>query len=55
VVADEFSVESMAEALNALGSDDIMQYKNKSDKAAASLCAEKNGEILCRMVNTLLN
>lgn len=55
VVSDDFSVKSMAKTMNALTSEDIMHYKMNSDKAALSLCAEKNGEILNRLVSTLLS
>jgi hypothetical protein len=55
VVSDDFSVKSMAKTMNALTSEDIMHYKMNSDKAAVSLCAEKNGEILNRLVSTLLS
>jgi glycosyltransferase involved in cell wall biosynthesis len=55
VVSDEFSVESMAKALNALSNEDIMYYKMNSDKAARSLCAEKNGELFTSLLSSLLN
>jgi len=55
VVSDEFSVESMAKALNALSNEDIMYYKMNSDKAARSLCAEKNGELFSSLLSSLLN
>ena len=55
VVSDDFSLESMAKALNALSNDDIMHYKMNSDKAARTLCAEKNGELLRQLLHSLFN
>ncbi|MGV7224865.1 MAG: hypothetical protein ACQ9MH_25525 [Nitrospinales bacterium] len=55
VVANDFSVGSMAKALNALSSEDIMRYKMNSHKAAATLCAEKNHELFIGLINSLLD
>ena len=43
VVADSFEPEKMAEMLNALSTETIMQYKSNSDIAAKILCFEQEG------------
>lgn len=54
VVAEEFSVESMARALNALSTEDIMQMKMNSDRAAAEFNAGKSIEKLRQIADELL-
>lgn len=55
VVAESFSIEAMAEALNALDFEDINEAKKNSDVAARDLCFEieqlKLKEILCDLVD----
>jgi glycosyltransferase involved in cell wall biosynthesis len=54
IVSDDFSVESMAEKLNAITKEDIVKFKSNAHKAANSLCAEKNGDKLLDIVNRLI-
>lgn len=54
VVAEEFSVQSMAKALNSLSAAKIDEYKKGSDKAARELCFEKEREKMISVLNKLL-
>lgn len=54
IVAEEFSVHSMAKALNALTADDIDEYKRNSDKAACELCFEKESGKLVSILKKLV-
>lgn len=54
VVADDFTIEAMAEQLNKLTSEDIMRYKHQAHQAAKSLSAETNQAILRELVAKLL-
>ncbi len=54
VVAEEFSVQSMAKALNSLSAKDIDKYKYQSDRAARELCFEKESEKLIALLHYLL-
>ena len=54
VVSDDYSVGSMAKCLNQLSSEDIMLFKEASNKAAAILWAETNMEKFNQLVNSLL-
>jgi hypothetical protein len=54
VVSDEFSIRSMAKTLNNLSSEDIMEFKQSSHKAASELCAEKNKETVLSIVRNLI-
>jgi len=54
VVADDFTLEAMAEKLNRLTRDDIMRFKENSHKAAKVLCAEANREIFLRIIRRTL-
>ena len=54
IVSEDFTVESMARKLNALSTDDIVEYKMNSHKAAGYLCAEKNKDMLLNIVEKLL-
>lgn len=54
IVAEEFSVHSMAKAFNALTADDIDEYKRNSDKAARELCFEKESGKLVSILKKLV-
>jgi hypothetical protein len=54
VVAEEFSLQSMAKTLNALSASDIDRAKHQSHKAAKELCFEKEQEKLVALLNRLL-
>jgi glycosyltransferase involved in cell wall biosynthesis len=53
IVADEFSVESMANALNSLTKIDIDKAKQHSNIAAKELCFEKESLKLIEIINDL--
>ena len=53
-VSDGFSLQSMAQKLNALTVEKIMYYKNQSDKAAQELNAEVNGHKIREIVHELI-
>lgn len=55
ILSDEFTVASLANALNAMTADDIGSYKKNSNLAASLYCAEKNEKIFCEIVNNLLD
>lgn len=55
VIAEEFSVESMAKALNALSKSDIDRLKQASHAAARTLSAETNQSMALRIVEQMLN
>lgn len=55
VVSEEFSIASMAKALNQLTTDQVSKLKQNSDKAASEVCAEKNFETLDRIISGLLS
>lgn len=54
VISDEYSIQSMADSLNELTSDDLNECKVNADIAANDLCAESNfktfGLILCDLL-----
>ncbi|MDL1960308.1 MAG: hypothetical protein LWX01_01145 [Deltaproteobacteria bacterium] len=54
VVAEDFSIESMASALNQLTTERINHFKEQSHKSASVLCAKKNQEVLQNLVSKLL-
>jgi len=54
VVAEEFSVQSMAKTLNSLSAAKIDEYKQGSDKAARELCFEKERDKMISILNKLL-
>jgi hypothetical protein len=54
VVAQEFTIESMAASINQLMPAQIKSYKENSSKAAVDLCAERNFEVMNNIVNGLL-
>jgi hypothetical protein len=53
VVSEEYSVESMAEALSNLTVEDIVRLKTNSHKASEELCAEKNKESFLNAIQSL--
>ena len=54
VVAEEFSVQSMAKALNSLAAEDIDECKRNSDRAARELCFEKESGKMIAILDRLL-
>lgn len=55
VVSEDFSSERLAAKLNALTTEDIMEFKQKSNEHAKALSAEHNGEKLRNWVEELLD
>ena len=54
VVSDNFTPQKIAEKLQALTTEKIAVYKNKSEAAALELRAEKNKEKLLSIISGLL-
>jgi hypothetical protein len=54
VVADDFTLEAMAEKLNRITREQIMRFKENSHKAARFLCAETNRKLFLSLVHQLL-
>jgi glycosyltransferase involved in cell wall biosynthesis len=54
VVADDFTLESMADLLNSLSRKDITRYKQNAHQAATVCCAETNRGILLQKVKQVL-
>ncbi len=54
VVADDFTSLSLAKKINSLTTEEILFFKNQSDKCAKELSAEKNKIILNDLVQNLL-
>lgn len=54
VVSQEFTLESMAENLNQLTSDQIQTFKENASIAASELCAERNFERMSQILSSLL-
>ena len=54
IVADDFAPESLAAALNELDTSTIAAFKAASHTAADELCAERNAELVLRVVETAL-
>lgn len=54
VVANDFTLEAMAEKLNRLTREEITCFKENSHKAAPLLCAETNQKLFLRIVHDLL-
>lgn len=54
VVADDFTLEAMAEKLNRLTWEQITCFKENSHKAARFLCAETNRKLFLKIVHGLL-
>lgn len=54
IIADDFSASNMAAKLNALTYDELILYKKNTQKAAEELNAEKNEEIVNKLLDELL-
>jgi hypothetical protein len=54
IVAEDYSVETMAQALNALRTEDVQRFKQASHAAARILSAEVNKERMLRIVGEIL-
>lgn len=54
VVAEDFKLESLAEALNGLDSAAITDFKRASHLAAPELCAERNADLILDAVDAAL-
>jgi glycosyltransferase involved in cell wall biosynthesis len=54
IVSDDFTPKAMADILNSLTIDKIMQLKRQSDRAAAKLNAQTNGRRINEIVRDLL-
>lgn len=54
VVSNDFTIKSLAQALNRLTAKDINKYKKNSHKIASCLCAEVNRKKLLKIVQDLL-
>ena len=50
VVAEDFTAQGFANALMTLNRERIWAYKQQADRAAHELCAEKNYEILDKLL-----
>jgi hypothetical protein len=55
IVADDFSAETLAAAINRLTGSEIASFKEASHRAANELSAESNGEIILRLVGEALS
>jgi hypothetical protein len=53
VVAQDFSAESMAQAIKSLTADKIAHFKEQSDKHAYELSADKNRELFLRLIESV--
>ncbi len=54
VVSREFTVRSLAAELNRLTGTDVFEFKKRAGQAAADLNAEKNKEILLKLVSGII-
>ncbi|MCX7025016.1 MAG: hypothetical protein NT080_10390 [Spirochaetes bacterium] len=54
VVADDFSAESMAEAISSLTRDDLLRYKENANKCAHDLSSEPQMKKLHEIVRSLI-
>jgi hypothetical protein len=54
VVARDFTVESMADALNSLSPQDIKKFKEHSHQAASRFSAEQNRQFMLDLVQKLI-
>ncbi len=52
--APAFSLQAMADALNALSADDVRRLKQRAHEAAAELCAERESETFLDIVRGLV-
>lgn len=55
VIAEDFTIEAMAQALRGLSYQAVLEKKEKSDIAAKDLCFEKEGVTFSRIILDLLN
>lgn len=55
IIADDFTPQSMAKALNSLSTEDIMKFKNNSHIAAKELSSENNFQKMIQIINKLIN
>ena len=54
IISKDFTPKSMAESLNKLTKEEILQYKENSNKAAKILNAQNEGEKLLKIVEEVL-
>jgi hypothetical protein len=54
VIAEDFTPESLARAINGLDADSIARFKSASHVAASDLCAERNADLVLRAVEDAL-
>ena len=54
IIAKDFTPKSMAEELNKLTKQDILKYKENSNKTAKILNAEKEGEKILKILEEVL-
>lgn len=54
IISESFNPQSMANLLNKLKPEEIMYFKNQSDKAAKVLCFEEESKKLKKIINSLL-
>jgi len=55
IISDDFSVDSMAESINALSRKEITELKINSDKAAKHFCFEKEESKFSGIISKLFN
>ena len=54
IISKDFTPQSMAESLNKLTKEEILQYKENSNKAAKILNAQKEGEKVLKILEEVL-
>ena len=54
IISKDFTPKSMAESLNKLTKEEILQYKENSNKTAKILNAEKEGEKILKILEKVL-
>ena len=55
IISEDFTIESMANCLNQLSKEDVVQFKKQADLAAKKLCAEQNQKVLVKEIMQLLS
>ena len=55
IISDDFTVESMAESINALSRKEINKLKMNSDKAARHFCFEKEESKFTGIISKLFS
>lgn len=55
IVAEDFSIVSMARKLNSLTHEGVAQYKKNTDDAARELCSDRNKELLVEIVESMIS